>query len=553
MRPKLLLATIVAAALSSPAQTTAPPHGKPDEDSHSLCTVSGRVVTATEGVPLKSAHVLLQPEVSGARPDVYGTTTDSNGQFNIKDVKPGRNEFLGNHSGYVDQHYQAKGTLDGALLALKPGQEVTDVFFRLVMAAVVTGRVNDENGEPLRKPSVEEVEEMDKFSVQRPELVPASLGQTDDRGQYRIFDLKPGAYYLRATDSGEPPSHRINMGSAYRLRERLGAQYPPVYYPGVLQPDQAQVVPLHAGDEMQADFSMRRAKAVEISGRVIASGGGPATRAYVNLDQLGADHLGLDISDETDQNGRFKLKGIFPGTYVIKAYVRQEEGVYESRARQKIEVGNKNIDSVTLLVGRGVNIRGRVTVAGSGSVDVERIRLCLGPASGNEDIGAWCSVKKDGTFELQNVEDGDYFFQLFSIERGWYVKSVRLGLDDVLAQGIQVEKGAIAGNLEVVISSASAQLDGFVTDSDGPVMGARVHIASDPRTPYNRLRLETVSTDQTGHFVINGIAPDKYRVIANSPPPSDGAPAPSSDPQTVTLAEHDRQTLRIAIVPPEKD
>jgi hypothetical protein len=204
-------------------------------------------------------------------------------------------------------------------------------------------------------------------------------------------------------------------------------------------------------------------------------------------------------------------------------------------------------------VGRGVNIRGRVTVAGSGSVDVERIRLFLGPASGNEDVGAWCSVKKDGTFELQNVEDGDYFVQLFSIEQGWYVKSVRLGSDDVLAQGIQVEKGAIAGNLEVVISSASAQLDGFVTDPDGPVMGARVHVASDPRTPYNRLRSETVSTDQTGHFVINGIAPDKYRVIANSPPPSDGAPAPSSDPQTVTLAEHDHQTLRIAIVPPEKE
>ena len=554
----LLFVMIVAAALSSRAQTTAPSHNKPDENSPSLCTVSGRVVTFSEGIPLKSAHVVLQPEVSGAHPDVYGATSDSDGQLVLKNVKPGRYEFLATHAAYVDQHYQSKGTDDGALLALRPGQEVTDVFFRLVLAAVVTGRVNDENGEPmvgaqvvaLRKPSVEEI---DKFSPHRPELVAASVAQTDDRGQYRIFGLKPGAYYLKATDSGEPPSHRVSVGSAFWFWEWLGSQYPPLYHPGVLQPDQAQLVPLHAGDEMQVDFSMQRMKSVEISGRVIASGGGPATRASVSLDQPGADDFGFDISDQTDENGRFRLKGVFPGTYTIRAYLRGEDGAYTSRARQKIEVGNKDIDSITVLVGRGVNIRGRITVAGLGPIDFGRIRLGLGPASGNDDIGAWCSVKKDGTFELQNVEDGNYFFQIFGIEQGWYVKSVRLGSDDVLAQGILVEKGAIVGNLEVTISSPGAQLDGFVTDRDGPVMGAHVHIAGDPETPYNRLRSETLTTDQTGHFVINRIAPGKYRVIADSPPPADGSPIPTSDPQAVSIAEHDHQTLQITIVPPEKD
>jgi protocatechuate 3,4-dioxygenase beta subunit len=554
----LLLAMIIAAALSSPAQTTAPTPDKPDENSRSLCTVSGRVVTAVDGTSLKSAHVALNPEVSGPHPDVYGTTSDSNGQFILKSVKPGRYEFFASHSAYVDQQYESKGTRDGAVLALKPGQEVTDIFFRLILAAVVTGRINDENGEPmvgaqvvaLRKPSVEE---LDKFSLHRPELLAASSAQTDDRGQYRIFGLKPGAYYLRATDSGEPPSHRSTVGSGYWFREWLGAQYPPVYYPGVLQPDQAQIVPLHAGDEMQADFSMPRTKAVEVSGRVIGAGGGPATKAYVNLDQPGADDFGLEISDETDENGRFRLKGVFPGSYVIRAYQRGEDGTYEAHALQKIEVGNEKIDSITLLVGRGASVRGRVTLAGLGSLDFDRIQLSLRSASGNEDSGAWCRVKKDGTFELKYVEDGDYFFQLFGIEQGWYVKSVHLGLDDVLTQGVQVEKGAIGGALDIVISSASAQLDGFVTDHDGPVMGSHVRVAGDPETPYNRFRSDTVSTDQMGHFVINGIAPGKYRVIADSPPPSDGAPAPSSDPQTVTLAEHDHQTLHIAIVPAEKE
>jgi hypothetical protein len=76
----LLLAMIIAAALSSPAQTTAPPPDKPDENSRSLCTVSGRVVTAVDGTSLKSAHVALNPEVSGPHPDVYGTPAEGRDQ-----------------------------------------------------------------------------------------------------------------------------------------------------------------------------------------------------------------------------------------------------------------------------------------------------------------------------------------------------------------------------------------------------------------------------------------------------------------------------------------
>jgi hypothetical protein len=119
----LLLAMILAAALSSPAQTTAPPPDKPDENSRSLCTVSGRVVTAVDGTSLKSAHVALKPEVSGPHPDVYGTTSDSNGQFILKSVKPGRYEFFASHSAYVDQQYESKGTRRRAPSPEKPNRK----------------------------------------------------------------------------------------------------------------------------------------------------------------------------------------------------------------------------------------------------------------------------------------------------------------------------------------------------------------------------------------------------------------------------------------------
>jgi len=44
---------------------------------------------------------------------------------------------------------QARGTHNGAILALVPGQEVNAVLFRLVRGCAITGRVIDEAGEPM--------------------------------------------------------------------------------------------------------------------------------------------------------------------------------------------------------------------------------------------------------------------------------------------------------------------------------------------------------------------------------------------------------------------
>jgi hypothetical protein len=120
------------------------------------------------------------------------------------DVPAGRYRFLATRTGYVDQHYQSTGDDTGAVLALQAGQEVKDVLFRMTLAAVFTGRVNDEDGETmaliqvvaLRRPPDEEVEDRKDSPSRGQELRPAGMAQTDDRGQYRIFGLKAGEYYI---------------------------------------------------------------------------------------------------------------------------------------------------------------------------------------------------------------------------------------------------------------------------------------------------------------------------------------------------------------------
>ena len=134
------------------------------------------------------------------------------------------------------------------------------MLFRLVRAGVITGKVVDDTGEPmigvnvtvLHKPSEEELEDAGP-RPKKVEMTTASIGQTDDRGEYRIFGLKPGEYYLKATETGGGPvlgGMCNGMGGERTLVQALGSQFAPMYFPGVLQLDQAQAVVLQAGEEI---------------------------------------------------------------------------------------------------------------------------------------------------------------------------------------------------------------------------------------------------------------------------------------------------------------
>src|SRR5205823_14645455 len=67
---------------------------------------------------------------------------------------------------------------------------------------------------------------------------------------------------------------------------------------------------------------------------------------------------------------------------------------------------------------------------------------------------------------------------------------------DILEKGLQLEKGASGGRLEVVVSSASSQVEGSVNEGSEAMIRAHVRITPDPETPYNRFRSRSAKTDQ---------------------------------------------------------
>jgi protocatechuate 3,4-dioxygenase beta subunit len=551
---QVLLAQVPAKPLST-SDATKKPMGN--------CTVSGRVIGAADGVPLRSARVGLIQANERRHPLVYATTTDNEGHFEIKQIETGRYEFYASHVGYLEQHYQAKGgdADEGTVLSLTSGQEINDAMFRLVRAGVITGKVVDDTGEPmmnvsvsiLHKPS-DEKREQEGPRGKKLEMTSVSTVVTDDRGEYRIYGLKPGEYFVKAVETCEGAmffGQTQDDLDAMVLRE-VGSQFAPVFYPGVLQMDQAQAVTLSAGEEAQADLAMRRMKMVEVAGRVIGPDGAPAVRAFVRLSQAGVDNWGGDLGGGTDSKGEFSIKGVAPGSYYINAGTRDKDKYYSTR--QKIDVAEAKLEGLVLSLGGGATIHGRVRTATGPPPPVGRTMIRLQPSAEEGDsTSTGGELSKDSSFEINAVADGGYALAVYGLEPGWFVKSAHLGNEDALQNGVQVENGAAKGNLDIVVSSDGAQIEGTVTDSDKsqPLTGVQVKARVDPPSDYNYNRFRATTTDQNGHFVLKDIPPGKYKVSAKLPSSGGSTPAIKSDPVTINLDEREHRALDIKLKVPE--
>src|SRR2546430_9395653 len=130
------------------AQTPTMPDGR-SETIEEKCTLSGTVVHKLDGAPLKGATVWLSSDQNHEH--TIATTTAADGRFELRNVPAGHYTLTVRRNGYVDAHYSQKKLDDpGSTLTLRPGQKLLDLVFKLGRTGVITGRVFDEEGEPMQ-------------------------------------------------------------------------------------------------------------------------------------------------------------------------------------------------------------------------------------------------------------------------------------------------------------------------------------------------------------------------------------------------------------------
>ena len=469
------------------------------------------VIKLAGSEPVKGAMVsLVSADDHNLRVSIL---TDVGGRFDLKGIAPGRYRLSVSKNTFVSQEYgQRKSGDPGSALTLRPGQDVRDLIFRLIPSAVISGRILNEEGEPMPNVTVSALR--DTYVEGKRKLSTETAFQTNDLGEYRLFGLAPGKYLVTAS-----LSERFQFQDMPRQSAEPETGYSRLYYPGTPDAEKAAAIRVKAGEEIPAvEILMRRFLVFRIRGHVYNQiarrSGGVNLMLYPRGSNLEWDPNNQQVRVDS-ADGTFEIRDVLPGLYVLQAFWSEDNRFHVSQVN--LDVSNTDLDGVSLSLTLGVNVSGRIVWDGAPALKDRELRVMVSPVDGNRAMFGGGSVRVDPTnaFTFQDLADGTYRPQVWGQSNDCFVKDVRYGTASVFEDGFTVTRGTTPGALEITISSRGARVQGNVLNADNlPAAGVWVVLVPDAK---HRSRFELYkrqTTDQYGHFEFRGVPPGEYKVFS---------------------------------------
>jgi hypothetical protein len=417
-------------------------------------------------------------------PAPASASSNSEGKFVFTNLAPGTYQATAQRDNF--QYIMPREYVP---LTLNAGDRKSGVVVQLAPLGAISGHVQNEEGDAL--PNVQVSVMVYQYMSGGRQLVARNGGSTNDLGEYRLFGLPSGKYFLRAA---------TNMG---RQTTGVDETYVPLYYPGVSDPSGAAAAELAVGQDMRGiDFTLRRVHGVSVRGHAAKPAGAPMVS--VSLSAAGTMGNGAIGNGMSDPEGKFELRGVPPGAYTVTARTSVANKMYV--ANRTLQVGGGDIDGIELILAPPVDVSGVVRIEGDTTVKVSQLQVLLrGPRQTSQG-----RVSDDGTFEIRSLEPEVY--RVNAAGAGLYLKSVRCGTTDVTESGIDLTGGA-GCDLAITLSANGGQIDGQVQDENGNVApGAMVTLVAQG-TRREDLFKQAMS-DAGGHFRITTVAPGSYRLYA---------------------------------------
>src|SRR5262245_520998 len=507
VRASFVLAGLCFAASISAAQP--PPPQMPPRDNTQAAQppatsiIRGHVVAADSGQPLRKAQVrIFSPELRENRL----ATADADGKYEFKEVKAGRYTVSASKGSYVGLSYgQTRAFEQGKPLEILAGQTVEKVDFALPRGAIITGRVIDEFGEPLPDAMVS-VQRYQNIGGQR-RLVPAGRpASTNDIGEFRLFAIPPGQYYLQAS--------LRSMGMPADTDDRSG--YAPTYFPGTSNLAEAQKVTVRLGQGIIVmNMALLPTRTARITGTAVDAQGRPLTGGVMAFPKSDSMMMMFGPPAQIKPDGSFSLGGLTPGDYVV-----QTTGPPGSDyASMDLTINGDDVTGVRLAAAPPLTVSGRLVVdpGAARSLQSTAIRIALTPTQIGIPMmgGAGPSpVNDDLTFEAK-ARPGKMRVVLANPMPGWAIKSVRYrGLD--VTDTLELRAGESITDVEVELTNRLTDISGLVTTAKGEsVKDYSVIVFPQDRDKWTISRyLRLTRPDQDGRYKVNGLPPGEYHGIA---------------------------------------
>jgi protocatechuate 3,4-dioxygenase beta subunit len=497
------------------------------------------MVPALKALPLADIrHVIVNADdrsIAVVRKSLQPVTTDSSGRFTFNAVEPGTYRVIFSAAGYAKQDYgQRLAEGKGTPVVVRAGEGRLNLAMRLIPTGAVSGIIRNTNGQPVAGVPVD-LQRSIYDETGRKSLRRAAITHTDDRGEYRMYYLTPGRYYLTAGARAAGPALPGLTSPAYVSPNRLQENYGLLYYPGVADSDAASTIDVRPGAEVtRVDMTLGAPRAYIIRGRVVdRRPGSVLPRTSIRLipqDSSPADLLSrlsrpIPPSRFGPQDGTFEFLNVSPGAYTLTATVT-ENGIFnvgEDRAAAvaSIVVSNSDLDGVLLELGNTGYLTGTVRLDPAATVEfvpspLMQVHLLSADPSlvrllGNG--GQQWPLEADGSFELSALRFGEYYVSMKGLPSGFFLKEARFEQTDVLNMPLRFS-GNTTSALELVVSPNSGSIAGLALDGAGqPLPGARVVLI--PATNRERTYLfKAVTADSSGSYAITAVAPGDYILAA---------------------------------------
>src|ERR1700730_12455 len=154
-------------------------------------SVSGRVTIGNAPAVGVQVALLRSDNSPENENNIYRTKTDQDGHYLLDSLTSGYYTVQVVEPTMVVQGEESQGRQ----ISLREAMKLENIDFALVPGGVITGRVTDGEGTPIRDlfPTLKVVNEQGQSRFFTPDTQEA---ETDDRGIFRIYGLPPGRYIL---------------------------------------------------------------------------------------------------------------------------------------------------------------------------------------------------------------------------------------------------------------------------------------------------------------------------------------------------------------------
>lgn len=483
-------------------------------------SIEGIVVNELTRAPIRRAEVSLILRKRGAQmgPGRSSAITDEEGKFRAGDLEEGAYIVMIRRNGFVPLMGAAAGS--PTTVELTAGQQLKGLRYMLKPQAVISGRVLDDEGEPVQNANVIYLTQR-RMRGRKMWLPGGQNAQTNDRGEFRLTGVAGGKYLVMvqmwqgpAATSGAPGQPRMG--------------YVTSYYPGVTEIGQAVAVEATAGAETSGlDIPLKRVPVFSVKGKILGADGKPARQVMtLVLPREGGAFTVAGRMTNRGDDGTFEISDVPNGNWVLQCSVGRMGPVSNDEQQfgmAEIEVNGRDLTGLEVRLQPPLVVKGSVVVEAAPNLvkgEVPVFNVAATP-DGLVNRGGMMPARteQDGSFNLKLGAPGKYQFNAYaSTPTSLYLASVRVGAEEYYGRAVELGGGA-APTVKIVLRGDGGTVTGSVERREGTQdeeASMVILLPAEPELRNGMIGRAIRSTDQNGAFTFDNLRPGDYLLAAAS-------------------------------------